>query len=191
MFRGSKAAWPVSYELVQWWVETSVYESGCLPGAFCPPWRRCRTRRYRSRTTLSAELPRPTSAARTCARTRDTLADPGFIFGDEDQGIIEEIDDGFAKVKVSDRVSMPFNLGCGCWFNCKRGQTYWKAVAAFEISGDGDGLIVGWETLLGRCPDSEWAKKASLRQRTRYRLFGAKLMFNHGLCTIVFNGGLG
>ncbi len=56
---------------------------------------------------------------------------------------------------------MPFNLGCGFWFNCERGQTDWKAVAAFEISGDRDDLIADWETLLDRCPDSEWVKKAS------------------------------
>lgn len=90
-----------------------------------------------------------------------TPAEPGFIFGHEDQGIVEEVDDGCAKVKTGDRVSMPFNLGCGFWFNCERGQTDWKAVAAFEISGDRDDLIAGWETLLDRWPDSERAKKAS------------------------------
>lgn len=38
---------------------------------------------------------------------------------------------------------------------------YWKAVADFEISGDRDDLIAGWEPLLNKFPDSEWAKKAS------------------------------
>jgi hypothetical protein len=38
---------------------------------------------------------------------------------------------------------------------------YWKAVAAFEVTGDRDDLIGGWEPLLDKFPDSEWAKKAS------------------------------
>ena len=38
---------------------------------------------------------------------------------------------------------------------------YWKAVVAFEISGDRDDLIAGWETLLDRFHDSEWAQKTS------------------------------
>ncbi len=38
---------------------------------------------------------------------------------------------------------------------------YWKAVAAFEISGDRDDLTGGWEPLMNKFPDGEWAKKAS------------------------------
>lgn len=38
---------------------------------------------------------------------------------------------------------------------------YWKAVAAFEITGDREDLTNGWEPLLDKFPDSEWAKKAS------------------------------
>jgi hypothetical protein len=37
---------------------------------------------------------------------------------------------------------------------------YWKAVAAFEVSGDRGDLTGGWEPLLDGFPESEWAKKA-------------------------------
>ena len=52
-----------------------------------------------------------------------TPAEPGFIFGHENQGIVEEVGAGVTKVKVGDRVSMPFNIGCGFCYNCERGQT--------------------------------------------------------------------
>lgn len=38
---------------------------------------------------------------------------------------------------------------------------YWKAVAAFEVSGDRADLTGGWDPLLETFPGSEWAKKAS------------------------------
>lgn len=38
---------------------------------------------------------------------------------------------------------------------------YWKAVAAFELTGDREDLESGWEPLLEQFPESEWAKKAS------------------------------
>ncbi len=38
---------------------------------------------------------------------------------------------------------------------------YWKAVAAFEVSGDRSDLTGGWEPLLNKFPESEWANKAS------------------------------
>lgn len=38
---------------------------------------------------------------------------------------------------------------------------YWKAVAAFAVSGDREDLTGGGEPLLDGFPESEWAKKAS------------------------------
>lgn len=52
-----------------------------------------------------------------------TPAEPGFIFGHENQGIVEEVGPGVTKVKVGDRVSLPFNIGCGFCANCEHGQT--------------------------------------------------------------------
>lgn len=37
---------------------------------------------------------------------------------------------------------------------------YWRAVAAFEASGDRDDLSGGWEPLMDGFPESEWAEKA-------------------------------
>jgi hypothetical protein len=36
---------------------------------------------------------------------------------------------------------------------------YWQAVAAYKASENQDLLIAGWKDLLGRFPDSEWAKR--------------------------------
>jgi len=52
-----------------------------------------------------------------------TPAEPGFIFGHENMGIVEEVGSGVSKVQVGDRVSLPFNIGCGFCFNCERGMT--------------------------------------------------------------------
>ncbi len=52
-----------------------------------------------------------------------TPAEPGFIFGHENRGIVEEVGSGVSKVQVGDRVSLPFNIGCGFCFNCERGMT--------------------------------------------------------------------
>ncbi len=52
-----------------------------------------------------------------------TPAESGFIFGHENMGIVEEVGSGVSKVQVGDRVSLPFNIGCGFCFNCERGMT--------------------------------------------------------------------
>jgi glutathione-independent formaldehyde dehydrogenase len=52
-----------------------------------------------------------------------TDAEPGLVFGHENQGIVEEVGSGVHRVKKGDRVNMPFNIGCGFCFNCERGWT--------------------------------------------------------------------
>lgn len=37
---------------------------------------------------------------------------------------------------------------------------YWSAVAAYRVSGDREDLTEGWNHLLDKFPQSEWAKKA-------------------------------
>jgi len=37
---------------------------------------------------------------------------------------------------------------------------YWGSVAAYKATGKPDGLVQGWNNLLDRFPQSDWAKKA-------------------------------
>ncbi len=45
-----------------------------------------------------------------------TAAEPGIVFGHENQGVVEEVGPGVASVKQGDRVNLPFNIGCGFCF---------------------------------------------------------------------------
>ncbi len=52
-----------------------------------------------------------------------TAAQPGIVFGHENMGIVTELGSGVAKLKVGDRVVMPFNVACGHCRNCEAGFT--------------------------------------------------------------------
>ncbi|WP_210508909.1 glutathione-independent formaldehyde dehydrogenase [Naasia sp. SYSU D00057] len=47
----------------------------------------------------------------------------GMVIGHENMGIVEEIGPGVDRIKVGDRVSVPFNLACGTCRNCNDGYT--------------------------------------------------------------------
>ncbi|MFE4197061.1 glutathione-independent formaldehyde dehydrogenase [Paenarthrobacter sp. NPDC056912] len=47
----------------------------------------------------------------------------GMVLGHENMGIVEEIGPGVNRIKVGDRVSVPFNLACGTCRNCNNGFT--------------------------------------------------------------------
>jgi glutathione-independent formaldehyde dehydrogenase len=49
--------------------------------------------------------------------------DAGMVFGHENMGIVEEVGAGVDRIKVGDRVSVPFNLACGTCRNCNDGFT--------------------------------------------------------------------
>src|ERR1700761_6534015 len=49
--------------------------------------------------------------------------DPGMTIGHENTGEVIEVGDAVIKVKVGDRVSVPFNIGCGFCRNCEQGLT--------------------------------------------------------------------
>ncbi|BCJ32197.1 glutathione-independent formaldehyde dehydrogenase [Actinocatenispora sera] len=52
-----------------------------------------------------------------------TAAPAGLVFGHENMGIVEEVGAGVSRVRVGDRVSMPFNVACGFCKNCLAGRT--------------------------------------------------------------------
>ncbi|SCF13054.1 glutathione-independent formaldehyde dehydrogenase [Micromonospora matsumotoense] len=52
-----------------------------------------------------------------------TLAEPGIVFGHENMGTVVEAGTGVRGIKVGDRVSMPFNVGCGFCRNCREQKT--------------------------------------------------------------------
>lgn len=52
-----------------------------------------------------------------------TSVAPGTIVGHEIMGTIDQVGPGVQQLKVGDRVVLPFNIACGCCFNCSRGFT--------------------------------------------------------------------
>jgi glutathione-independent formaldehyde dehydrogenase len=49
--------------------------------------------------------------------------DAGMVLGHENMGIVEEVGSAVGRIKVGDRVSVPFNLACGTCRNCNDGWT--------------------------------------------------------------------
>jgi glutathione-independent formaldehyde dehydrogenase len=47
----------------------------------------------------------------------------GMVLGHENMGVVEEVGPGVNRIKVGDRVSVPFNLACGTCRNCTQGWT--------------------------------------------------------------------
>ena len=52
-----------------------------------------------------------------------TAVEEGTVLGHENMGIVQEVGAGVTRVKVGDRVSVPFNIACGTCRNCERGWT--------------------------------------------------------------------
>lgn len=57
-----------------------------------------------------------------------TSAESGIVFGHENMGIITEIGSGVQKLKVGDRVVMPFNVACKCRMSFSRSELIDKVV---------------------------------------------------------------
>ncbi|MEV4511004.1 glutathione-independent formaldehyde dehydrogenase [Dactylosporangium sp. NPDC049525] len=52
-----------------------------------------------------------------------TSVEKGKILGHENMGIVEAVGNAVSRVKVGDRVSVPFNIACGTCRNCVEGWT--------------------------------------------------------------------
>ncbi|WPN45206.1 MULTISPECIES: glutathione-independent formaldehyde dehydrogenase [unclassified Pseudomonas] len=52
-----------------------------------------------------------------------TSMETGRVFGHENLGEVIEVGAGVDRVKVGDRVCLPFNIGCGFCENCEKGLT--------------------------------------------------------------------
>src|SRR3954467_13268063 len=52
-----------------------------------------------------------------------TSVEQGKILGHENMGIVEAVGDAVSRIKVGDRVSVPFNIACGTCRNCLSGWT--------------------------------------------------------------------
>jgi glutathione-independent formaldehyde dehydrogenase len=73
-----------------------------------------------------------------------TSMEPGRILGHENLGEVIEVGPAVDRVKVGDRVCLPFNIGCGFCENCERGLTGFcltanpgNAGAAYGFAGMG------------------------------------------------------
>ena len=52
-----------------------------------------------------------------------TDVEQGKVLGHENMGTVAEVGSGVTRLKVGDRVSLPFNIGCGHCRNCQRRKT--------------------------------------------------------------------
>ncbi|MGY1714568.1 glutathione-independent formaldehyde dehydrogenase [Geodermatophilus sp. SYSU D01106] len=52
-----------------------------------------------------------------------TNVEEGKVLGHENTGIVEEVGPGVDRIRVGDRVSVPFNIACGTCRNCQTGWT--------------------------------------------------------------------
>jgi glutathione-independent formaldehyde dehydrogenase len=52
-----------------------------------------------------------------------TSVEEGKVLGHENMGIVEEVGAAVTRIKVGDRVSVPFNIACGTCRNCLHGWT--------------------------------------------------------------------
>ncbi|WNI16792.1 glutathione-independent formaldehyde dehydrogenase [Actinacidiphila sp. ITFR-21] len=71
-----------------------------------------------------------------------TSVERGKILGHENMGIVEEVGPGVTRIKVGDRVSVPFNIACGSCRNCLDG---WTAFCMRTNPAEGvDGAAYGY-----------------------------------------------
>jgi glutathione-independent formaldehyde dehydrogenase len=70
-----------------------------------------------------------------------TAAESGLVFGHENMGIVEEVGDGVTKLKVGDRIVLPFNVACGFCTNCEAGDTAFCLTVNEGFAGGAYGYV--------------------------------------------------
>jgi len=74
-----------------------------------------------------------------------TNVEEGKVLGHENLGIVEEVGPGVQQIKVGDRVSVPFNIGCGSCRNCLTG---WSSFCTRVNPTEGiDGAAYGYANM--------------------------------------------
>ncbi|SMH49895.1 Threonine dehydrogenase [Rathayibacter oskolensis] len=80
--------------------------------------------------------------------------DKGDVLGHEPMGIVEEVGSAITKLKVGDRVVVPFNISCGECFMCLRGlQSQCETTQVTEY-GSGASLF-GYTKMYGQVPGGQ------------------------------------
>jgi glutathione-independent formaldehyde dehydrogenase len=74
-----------------------------------------------------------------------TNVEEGTVFGHENMGIVEEVGPGVEKIKVGDRVSVPFNISCGTCRNCQDG--WWSFCQRTNPNEGVDGAAYGYANM--------------------------------------------
>ena len=75
-----------------------------------------------------------------------TAVEEGTVLGHENMGIVEEVGPAVERIKVGDRVSVPFNIACGTCRNCQAGD--WTAFCLRTNPNEGiDGAAYGYSTM--------------------------------------------
>ncbi len=78
----------------------------------------------------------------------------GDIVGHESMGIVQEVGSAVSRVKVGDRVVIPFNVACGhCWM-CERGLQ--SQCETTQVRSEGKGAeFLGYSELYGSVPGGQ------------------------------------
>lgn len=79
---------------------------------------------------------------------------PGDILGHEPMGIVEEVGPEVGRLKVGDRVVVPFNIACGHCFMC--GQYLYSQCETTQVTEEGSGAaLFGYTKLYGQVPGGQ------------------------------------
>jgi threonine dehydrogenase-like Zn-dependent dehydrogenase len=83
-----------------------------------------------------------------------SFIEPGDVLGHEPMGIVEEVGPQATRLKVGDRVVVPFNISCGHCFMCAQGLQSQCETTQVRSRGKGAALF-GYTKLYGQVPGGQ------------------------------------